>query len=44
MSRSDSDVFVFLDDQLIVEIAGTRSSPTTKQIPISTLSFIPSRL
>ena len=44
MFRSDSDVFVFLDNQLIVEIAGIRSVPETKRIPMSTLTFTPSQL
>ena len=37
MSRSDCDVFVFLDDTKILEIAGTMRDPVKVTIPFSSL-------
>ena len=38
--RSDSDVFVYLDDMLLLELSGTRETPETSKIDLSTINFV----
>lgn len=40
ISRSDSDVFVYLDDMLLLELSGTRMTPETSKIELNTINFV----
>ena len=40
ISRSDRDVFVYLDDMLLLELSGTRETPETSKIDLSTINFV----